>query len=94
MTISATDAHPRQRARILETDISYVDAGRGDPIVSCAEIRPRPICGATLFPTPRTAGVALRLLLWAWGSPESRRLTPTASWTTYAISMNGSMLWT
>jgi haloalkane dehalogenase len=33
MTISATDPHPRQRARILETDISYVDAGRGDPIV-------------------------------------------------------------
>jgi haloalkane dehalogenase len=33
MTISATDPHPRQRARILDTEISYVDEGYGDPIV-------------------------------------------------------------
>jgi hypothetical protein len=33
MTISATDPHPRQRARILDTEISYVDKGHGDPIV-------------------------------------------------------------
>jgi haloalkane dehalogenase len=33
MTISATDQHPRQRARILDTEISYVDEGYGDPIV-------------------------------------------------------------
>jgi haloalkane dehalogenase len=33
MTIRATDPHPRQRVRILDTEISYVDAGHGDPIV-------------------------------------------------------------
>jgi haloalkane dehalogenase len=33
MTIGATDPHPRQRARILDTEISYVDEGYGDPIV-------------------------------------------------------------
>jgi haloalkane dehalogenase len=33
MTISATDPHPRQRERILDTEISYVDEGSGDPIV-------------------------------------------------------------
>jgi haloalkane dehalogenase len=33
MTISATDPHPRQRARILDTEITYVDEGYGDPIV-------------------------------------------------------------
>jgi pimeloyl-ACP methyl ester carboxylesterase len=33
MSISATDPHPRQRARILDTEISYVDEGFGDPIV-------------------------------------------------------------
>jgi haloalkane dehalogenase len=33
MTISATDPHPRQRARILDTEITYVDEGHGDPIV-------------------------------------------------------------
>ena len=33
MTISATDPHPRQRARILDTEISYVDEGYGDPII-------------------------------------------------------------
>jgi len=33
MAISAADQHPRQRARILDTEISYVDAGYGDPIV-------------------------------------------------------------
>jgi haloalkane dehalogenase len=31
--ISATDPHPRQRVRILDTEISYVDVGHGDPIV-------------------------------------------------------------
>jgi hypothetical protein len=29
MTISATDPHPRQRSRILDTEISYVDVGYG-----------------------------------------------------------------
>jgi haloalkane dehalogenase len=33
MTVSATDPHPRQRSRILDTEISYVDVGYGDPIV-------------------------------------------------------------
>jgi haloalkane dehalogenase len=33
MTISATDPHPRQRARTLDTELSYVDVGSGDPIV-------------------------------------------------------------
>lgn len=33
MTISATDPHSRQRARILDTQISYVDEGQGEPIV-------------------------------------------------------------
>jgi hypothetical protein len=33
MTISATDPHPRQRAPILDTEISYVDEGYGDTIV-------------------------------------------------------------
>jgi haloalkane dehalogenase len=31
--ISATDPHPRQRVPVLDTEFSYVDAGRGDPIV-------------------------------------------------------------
>jgi haloalkane dehalogenase len=31
--ISATDPHPRRRARVLDSDISYVDVGQGDPIV-------------------------------------------------------------
>jgi haloalkane dehalogenase len=33
MTISATDPYPRQRAHTLDTEISYVDEGSGDPIV-------------------------------------------------------------
>jgi haloalkane dehalogenase len=31
--ISASDPHPRRRAQILDTEISYVDVGQGDPIV-------------------------------------------------------------
>jgi haloalkane dehalogenase len=31
--ISAADPYPRRRARILDTEISYVDEGFGDPIV-------------------------------------------------------------
>ena len=33
MPTSVTDPHPRQRARILDTEITYVDEGHGDPIV-------------------------------------------------------------
>jgi haloalkane dehalogenase len=32
-TINAADNHPRQRARVLDSDMSYVDIGKGDPIV-------------------------------------------------------------
>jgi haloalkane dehalogenase len=32
-TISPTDPHPRQRVRVLDSEISYVDTGQGDPIV-------------------------------------------------------------
>jgi haloalkane dehalogenase len=31
--ISAVDHYPRQRIAVLDTEISYVDSGRGDPIV-------------------------------------------------------------
>src|SRR5262245_57047484 len=32
-TISSLDTHARQRVRILDTEMSYVDVGEGDPIV-------------------------------------------------------------
>jgi haloalkane dehalogenase len=32
-SISPTDAHRRQRMRVLDSEISYVDTGSGDPIV-------------------------------------------------------------
>jgi haloalkane dehalogenase len=31
--VSGVDPHPRQRVRVLDTEISYVDVGDGDPIV-------------------------------------------------------------
>ena len=31
--ISPDDHHPRRRVRVLDTEMSYVDAGYGDPIV-------------------------------------------------------------
>jgi haloalkane dehalogenase len=31
--VGAKDSHPRQRERVLDTEISYVETGRGDPIV-------------------------------------------------------------
>jgi len=31
--ISAADPYPRQRARALDTEMAYVDTGRGDPVV-------------------------------------------------------------
>lgn len=31
--VGAKDSHPRQRVRVLDTEISYVETGRGDPIV-------------------------------------------------------------
>lgn len=32
-TISARDPYPRRRLRVIDTEIAYVDTGRGDPIV-------------------------------------------------------------
>ncbi len=32
-TISAIDTHPRHRVRVLDSEMSYVDTGQGDPIV-------------------------------------------------------------
>jgi haloalkane dehalogenase len=32
-TIGARDAHPRQRARVIDAEMSYVDVGEGKPIV-------------------------------------------------------------
>jgi haloalkane dehalogenase len=31
--ISAADPHPRRRTRVLDTEMAYVDTGRGDPVV-------------------------------------------------------------
>ena len=31
--IKAADPHPRQRVTVLDTEMSYVDTGTGDPIV-------------------------------------------------------------
>ena len=31
--LSRLDTHPRRRVRVLDTEMSYVDVGRGDPIV-------------------------------------------------------------
>src|SRR5512143_838657 len=31
--ISAADPYPRRRARVLDTEMAYVDTGRGDPVV-------------------------------------------------------------
>lgn len=31
--ISASDPHPRRRVKVLDTEIEFVDTGRGDPIV-------------------------------------------------------------
>ncbi len=31
--VSAADPHPRKRIRVLDSEISYVDTGEGDPIV-------------------------------------------------------------
>lgn len=31
--IGAADLHPRKRAEVLDSEMSYVDVGEGDPIV-------------------------------------------------------------
>ena len=31
--VNPADHHPRRRLRVLDTEMSYVDTGRGDPIV-------------------------------------------------------------
>jgi len=31
--VNAADQHPRRRVYVLDTEMSYVDTGNGDPIV-------------------------------------------------------------
>ena len=33
LQVSSTDPHPRQRVAVLDTEMSYIDSGQGDPIV-------------------------------------------------------------
>ena len=92
--ISAGDPHPRRRARVLDTEISYVDVGQGDPIVF---LHGNPTSSylwpATSFPMSPTSDVASRPISSAWANPGRRRTVPTASPVTPAISMPGSRRW-
>jgi hypothetical protein len=49
--ISAALAYQKQRRRVLGRETAYVEMGRGDPIVGCTAIPPRPIIGATCYRT-------------------------------------------
>jgi hypothetical protein len=73
--MTASDPHPRKRVAVLDTEMSFVDVGEGDPIVF---LRPR-ICGGTSFRTSATLDGVLLQTWSAWGNRASRRLTPTAS---------------
>ena len=33
LQVSSTDPHPRRRVAVLDTEMSYIDSGQGDPIV-------------------------------------------------------------
>ncbi len=45
--ISAADPHPRKRCRVLDSEMSYVDMGEGDPIVFLHGNPNHPISGRT-----------------------------------------------
>ena len=47
MAIGAEDNHPRRRVSVLDTEISFVDAGEGVPIVFLHDNPTRHISGGT-----------------------------------------------
>jgi hypothetical protein len=85
--ISAADAYERHRIAFLQTEISYVDTGAGEPVVFLRQ-PPLPTSGATSS-ARRRLGRCLAPDLVGWRlrcSPTA----PTASWTTHGTSTPGS----
>jgi haloalkane dehalogenase len=58
-TISPDDPHPRQRISVEGTDISYVETGRGDPIVFLHGNPTSSYLWRNIIPHVRTSAAAL-----------------------------------
>jgi len=88
--MTASDPHPRKRVAVVDTEMSYVDVGEGEPIVSCTAIRRPPTFGGTLFRTSATLDGALLQTWSAWGNRAGLQPTLTASSIMRATSTPGS----
>ena len=88
--MTASDPHPRKRVAVVDTEMSYVDVGEGEPIVSCTAIRRPPTFGGTLFRTSATLDGALPPTWSAWASRADRPPTRIASSIMPATSTPGS----
>jgi haloalkane dehalogenase len=76
VAIRAEDSHPRRRVSVLDTEISFVDAGEGAPIVFLHGNPTSSIFVAECHPHTLTLGRCLAPDLVgmgrSWQSPENR----------------------
>ena len=73
--ISAAFPYQKQRRRVLDREMAYVDVGEGDPIVFLHGNPTRHTCGATSYRTYGHWAAVLHRITSAWVIPTS---CPTA----------------
>ena len=91
---NSTDPHPRRRVAVLDTEMSYVETGRGDPIVFLHGNPTSSYLWRNIIPYLSQHGRCLAPDLLGMGQSGKSPAVPTGSSITRAISMPGSRHWT
>ena len=92
-TSAPSDHHPRQRMAVLDTEISYVDTGRGDPIVFLHGNPTSSYLWRNIIPYVSKHARCLPPIWSAWVNRGSRRLGPIGLLIMRVISMRGLTTW-
>jgi haloalkane dehalogenase len=88
--ISAADAYERHRIAFLETEISYVDTGAGEPVVFLHGNPTSSYLWRNVIPHVEGLSRCLAPDLVGMGDSGAAPTAPTASWTTHGTSTPGS----
>ncbi len=84
ITIPAADPDPRQRVRVLDSEMVYVDTGAGDPVVFLHGNPTSSYLWRNVIPPVAPQHRCLARTSSAWANPARTPRAPTASETTLA----------
>ena len=88
--ISAADPYPRRRVPVLDTEMAYVEAGAGDPVVFLHGNPTSSYLWRNVIPPVEAVGRCLAPDLVGMATRAGRPRAPIASWITRATSTPGS----